>query len=241
MKDSIYGLRAKIGLIYPAPGWIMEPEFYLMAPEGVATYTTRIGLDACNVDGVTEIGNRSIEAAKLLAQAPVDVIALGCTSGSFVSGRGYDLELIKKMERESKGIPCTTTTTAVIEAFKLFNAKKLAVATPYIDEINARAQNFLEQNGLTVTNIKGLGLLTDAEIDSQSLETVYKLAKETDTKDADAVFIACTGLRSVPVLQALESALSKPVISAVQATFWHCLRIAGIKDKVKGFGRLLEL
>ncbi len=42
MKDFSYGARAKIGLIYPAQGWVMEPEFYAMSPEGVITCTTRV-------------------------------------------------------------------------------------------------------------------------------------------------------------------------------------------------------
>jgi len=242
MKDFFsYGGRAKIGLIYPAPGWVMEPEFYAMSPPGVATYTTRIHLHDVDVEGMAKFGNGSIEATQLLAEAPLDVIALGCTSGSFIKGSAYDREMIKRMEQVSGGIPCTTTSSAVITSLRSLKVKKVAVATPYVDEVNLRAQVFLEENGFTVTNLQGLGLLYDSEIDRQDLETVYNLAKETDTKDADVVAILCTGIRSMPILQALETDLGKPVISAVQATFWQCLRLAGVKEKIAGFGSLLEL
>jgi len=61
-----------------------------------------------------------------------------------------------------------------------------------------------------------------------------------NTKDAEAVLILCTGIRSVPILEALENDLGKPVISAIQATFWHCLRLTGIKAEIKGYGKLLS-
>ena len=204
MKDFSYGARAKIGLIYPAPGWVMEPEFYKMSPEGVITCTTRISLLETNTEQLSKIGEQAIEAAKLLSQAPVDVIALGCTSGSFIGGSEYDQELVQKMEQVSGGIPSVTTSGSVIAALKALNVKKIAVATPYIEEVNIKGKLFLEENGIQVVNITGLGLLYDLEIDSQSLETVYKLAKEVDTKDAEAVVILCTGIRSIPIIEHLE-------------------------------------
>ena len=240
MNDFSYGARAKIGLIYPAPGWVMEPEFYEMSPQGVITCTTRISLLETNTQHLSKLGDQAIEATKLLIEAPVDVVALGCTSGSFIGGSKYDKELITKMEQASGGTPCTTTSSAVIAALQAFNAKKISVATPYIDEVNIKGRAFLENNGFEVLKLKGLGFLYDSEIDSQNLETVYKLAKEVDTKDTDVIAILCTGIRSVPILDMLEKDLGKPVISAIQATFWHSLRLSGVKEKITGYGSLLE-
>lgn len=241
MKDFSYGARAKIGLIYPSPGWVMEPEFYAMSPEGVITSTTRISLLETNSEQLALLGDQSIEAARLLSQGPIDVIALGCTSGSFIGGSKYDNDLVKGMVESSGGIPSITTSGSVVAALKAFDVKKIAVATPYIEEVNERGKNYLEENGFEVTNMIGLNLLYDRQIDSQPYETVYKLAKDVDTEDAEAVVILCTGLRSIGVLEHLEKDLGKPVISAIQATFWHALRTSGVKDSVKGYGSLLEL
>lgn len=240
MNDFMYGGRAKIGLIYPATGWVMEPEFYAMSPEGVSTYTTRVSLKDVSAEELSKIGDSAVEASKLLAEAPMDVIALGCTSGSFVNGYDYDQNLIKRMTEITGGIPSTTTSTAVVAAFKALGVKKIAIATPYIDEVNIKAKEYFETCGFKVVKLKGLQLLYDTEIDNVDLEHVYKLAKEVNTADADAVAILCTGIRSVPVLKALETDLGKPVISAIQATFWHCLRMAGVKERITGFGSLLE-
>jgi maleate isomerase len=58
--------------------------------------------------------------------------------------------------------------------------------------------------------------------------------------DADAVFIRCTALSTVGAIEALEADLGKPVVSAIQATFWDALRLAGVADDCPGFGSLFR-
>lgn len=240
MKDFSYGARARIGLIYPAPGWVMEPEFNAMSPEGVITCTTRISLLETNEKYLSKIGEEALNAVDLLMQAPLDSIILGCTSGSFIGGNQYDLDLIGAMEKISNGVPATTTSRAVVEALNTLGVKKIAVATPYIEEVNVKCKKFLEECGFQVVNIKGLDLLYDKDIDNQSLESVYRFAKDTDTKDAEAVVILCTGLKSIPVIETLERDLNKPVISAIQASFWKCLRMCKVYENIEGYGSLFK-
>ncbi len=240
MREDLYGWRAKLGLVYPSPGWVMEPEFYAMSPKGVITLTTRVSFNTTTVEGLQQVGPQSIEAARLLADVPVDSLVLGCTSGSFVNGAAYNRELIAKMQEATGGIPCTTTAGAVVAALKSLGLNKVAVATPYEGEVNEKAQAFLAEEGIETTNLQGMGYIYDADIDSQSLDKVYRFAKKADTRDAQALVLLCTGLRTVPVLEALEADLGKPVISAIQASFWHCLRLAGVQEKTEGFGSLLK-
>ncbi|PAB59229.1 maleate cis-trans isomerase family protein [Anaeromicrobium sediminis] len=240
MNDFLYGARAKLGLIYPAPGWVMEPEFYEMSPEGVITLTTRMGSGPVDTEQLSTLGDKALKSLELLKEAPIDGVIFGCTSGSFVGGVEYDKELIRKLEEASGGLPCTTTSRSCVEALNVLNVKKVAVATPYTDEVNEKAKEFLEKSGIEVTKLKGLNFLYDSEINRADLETVYNLAREVDTEDAEAVLILCTGIRSVPILETLETDLDKPVISAIQATFWNALRMCGVNEKIKGFGSLLE-
>lgn len=71
--------------------------------------------------------------------------------------------------------------------------------------------------------------------------TVDALARSVDRPGADAVLISCTNLRTAGLLAPLEAALGKPVISANQASFWHGVRLAGCRDPVPHYGRLLEI
>lgn len=240
MDDFIYGSRAKIGLIYPAPGWTMEAEFNLMAPKGVATLATRIESGVIDVNTMNSISEKSIKAAKLLAEAPVDVIALGCTSASFVNGLEYERKLLHEMENETK-VKCITTSLSIINALKTMGINKVSVATPYIDEVNEKAKSYIKESGIDIVNFKGLGLTRDSETNSIDLESIYRLGKSVNNDECEAVLLLCTGIRSVPIIEMLETDLNKPVITAIQATFWNCLRLCNVNEKIKGFGSLFSV
>ena len=240
MDDFIYGSRAKIGLIYPASGWVMEPEFNLMAPKGVATLTTRVETGIVNVENMSTMSVNSMAAAKLLTEAPVDVLAFGCTSASFVNGREYEENLINNMELET-GVKSLSTSMSIIKALNYLNINKISLATPYIDEVNKKALNYVEENNIKIFKSKNLGLNLDRDIDRLDLEAVYDLIKSVDHSDSQAIVVFCTGVRTIPIIKMLETDLNKPIITAIQATFWNCLRTVGINEKLNDFGRLLSV
>ena len=114
----------------------------------------------------------------------------------------------------------------------------MSFLTPYIDEVTERGRRFFEQSGFSVANAVGMGIVEDHGIGNVPLERVYRFVRDNVAPDADGVFISCTNLRSVGAITALEADLGIPVVSAIQASFWDCLRIAGVRDQVNGFGRL---
>jgi maleate isomerase len=240
---DIYGWRARIGLIYMASSWVMEPEFQAMAPPGVTVHTTRITFTRATVEGVGQMaGSTEVErCTELLASAPLHAICFGGTSASFVHGRGWDVAMRERMAKVSNGIPVTTTSTASLAALRAVGATRVVFAGPYIPEVTERGRRFLEANGFAVPHAVGLGLTEDRALGSVPLEDVYRLARDADRPEADALFLSCTNFRTIGVIAALERDLGKPVVSAIQASFWQCLRLAGVADGVEGYGRLLEL
>ena len=116
----------------------------------------------------------------------------------------------------------------------------MALATPYIDEVHERAIRFLEENGHRVVKSDNLGIDTDHALAEVPLESVYDLVCAVDHADASAVFVSCKNFRSVGAIAALEVTLGKPVVSAVQASFWHSLALAGVAGARGGYGRLLS-
>jgi maleate isomerase len=208
----------------------------------VAIHTTRINLPKVTVEGIDEMmRNPELErAAGLLGSAPIDVMCFGGTSASFVHGTAYDQELIRKLKAWAPGPKITTASTASLEALAEVKAGPVALATPYVDGIQARAIRFLEENGHKVIRHRNLGIDKDRALAEVPLEEVYELVLSVDHPEASAVFISCTNFRSVGAIESLESALGKPVISAVQASFWHCLQIAGVKGAKPGYGSLFK-
>lgn len=240
----MYGWRAKIGVLIPSRNVVIEPEFYKMAPEGVSIHFARMMREKAET-GAEQIERlfaymESVErGVKELSTADVNFIIFGCTSGSFVGGKDYDKRIIEKIRNISE-IPATTATTAVVEAINELEVKRLIVATPYLDDINKKAKEFLEASapGVKVVNMRGLGLLQESGLLYPT--SSYILAKELDTPDADGCFISCTNFRTIDIIQKLENDLQKPVVTANQALMWAALKALKIRDPIKGYGQLLE-
>lgn len=235
----MYGWRARIGLIVPSSNTTMEEEFRRALPRGISLHVARVKLRRVNVGELREMENYVESAADRLADAGVDVIAYGCTTGSLVGGVGYDERIAGRIEGAS-GVRAVPTATAVVEALRYLGVERVSLATPYIQEVNKKEEEFLRGNGFHVVSIKGLGIEENVEIGKQVPETVYKLGKSADHPDAEGLFISCTNLRTFEVLGVLEKDLGKPVISSNSATLWAVLRELGVKETLEGLGSLLS-
>ncbi len=234
----MYGWRGKIGLLVPSLNTTMEHDFHRMAPDGVSVQVTRVPTEAeGTIEALEEMGRSARECAKLLAPARPQVVVFGCTSASFVNGAEWTANLERQVA-EVAGCPVISTAKAMTAALKHVGARRVAVLTPYVDATNQRLRTYLESAGLEVADLHGLSILdmySHADISSEELE---KAALGLDTSEADAVFIACTQLKSVDILARVEAKLGIPVISAVQSSLWAALNELG-NFSVPGFGSLL--
>lgn len=228
----------RLGLLVPSSNTTMEPEFYTMKPVGVTVHAARMRIRKVTPEGLAEM-ERELEGAALsLVDAKVDVIGYGCTSGSLIRGLGHDKEIVSKIE-ECTRTPAVTTSGAVVDAFKTLALNRISVATPYIDSINLLERRFLEGSGFRVLELKGLGIEDNPTIGGQRPNTILRLAREANRREAQGVFISCTNLPTIEVIPRLEKELGKPVVSSNTATLWSMLRKAGFKSLVRGYGRIL--
>ena len=240
----MYGWRAIIGVIDLATSATIRPEYFRVAPDGVVAISDRLVLprgettEAALLE-MTE-SNELEAAAERLAWARPQVITFACTTGSLVKGPGWDKVLRDRIETRT-GVQATTTSTAVLAAFEALGVRSLGIATPYIDELNRREREFFEAQGYRVVAIRGLGILDDREIGAQSPQTAYRLAREVDRADVECLFISCTNFPTIPIVATLERDTGKAVVTSNQATIWDSLRRAGVRERISGFGRLLEV
>ena len=236
------GDLCRIGLIYIASSVVMEEEMWAMSARGVSTHTARIRLPKVTVEGIEEMMSApELEtAARHAGAAPIDVLCFGGTSASFLHGTAYDKALIKKIENWVPGVKVTTASTATLAALAQVKAGKVALATPYVSEIHNRAIRFLSENGHEVVKSAHLNITADHDLAKVSLEQIYDHVKSVDHPEATAIFVSCTNLRAVGAIAVLEKELGKPVISANQSSFWHCLHLAGVKGAKAGYGCLFD-
>ena len=125
------------------------------------------------------------------------------------------------------------------DALRRLGVEKVSVAMPYIEEVARAAVKFVEDSGIKVLKAQWLNK-KGFDIAMVSPETLYHLALEVDKPESDALFISCTSLHTFGLIEKLENALGKPVVTSNQATIWNLLRLAGIKDKIEGYGQLLS-
>jgi maleate isomerase len=245
LKDKlIYGWRARIGVLVPSGILPMEPEFNRAAPEGVSCHYHRFkftgeGKKEQVVEDLKAAIDYIADASELITHVRPSVVVMGGTGVSFIGVYGYDQLLIEKMRERNGDLPTTTTSSSVIAAFGKMGIKKVSIALPYLEDVAKSAIKFVADNGAEVLRAKWLNK-TGFDIALVTGEEICRLAREVDDHESDALFISCTALHTFNIIDKLERELKKPVITSNQATIWNALRMAGINDKIRGFGRLLS-
>ncbi|MBW2311238.1 MAG: maleate cis-trans isomerase [Deltaproteobacteria bacterium] len=225
-------------MLYPSAG-ISEREVQRILPEKVSLHITRIPMSDPTYDSLLRMADSVEESSKLLADARVDIIAFNCTVGSLLKGRGYDQEIIERVN-QATGLPATTTTTAVMAGLRALDIKALILVSPYTESVHQKEKGFLESEDFRLIHDQWLSLadcVQQYEIDPFRW---YEVTRALKDPRSDGYFISCGGIRVVDIIQELEAHLKKPVITSNQALVWHCLRMLGLAEPIEGFGRLLK-
>ena len=241
--------RARIGLLVPGGDVGPESEFSAMVPAGVACNASRFhfpSTDHAKVEG--QIGIPPVEyvaapgplddAVKMVANAPVNIIALAFSSTSYV---GDDTQLVERLQPLANGKPVVTTGHAICLALKALGASKVMLVEPpwFPADLTTRARAWIEANGFTVTKAEAAGLPTgQANIHPGH---VYQWIGDNVSPDTEAVVITGNGFRTSGVVGALETDLKIPVMSANSVLLWHVLRILGLPtNEVTEYGQVFQ-
>jgi maleate isomerase len=231
--------RAKIGFVLLATEQTIEDDMFQLRPEGVGVHFARAAIpDSITVESLTRhAGDLARAAETILPDGSLDVICYACTSGSLVIG---EENVFAELRKGAPKAEPTSIITAVLNALRTLGATRVAVATPYLDEINQQEADYMAAAGFEITNIQGLNLEKDSDMIRVRPEFLAEFAASVDTPDADALFISCGALRSLDIIEALEQKVGKPIICSNQAMMWDVLRRAGINDRIESYGSLLR-
>jgi len=221
--------QAGIGVVVPYD-FALDRELWRWLPDDVSLHFTRMP-DApmpATLEMAVHISDPETAAQSVVDVSAVSplVMAYACTSGSFVGGPLAERALVAAM-MGAGALAALTTSGALLEALRHLEITRIATATPYTADLTVGLTAFLGESGIEVTAASGLGLISD--IWTVPHEVTMQLVRETDTADADAVFISCTNMPTYDVIAALEAELHKPVLTANQVTMWHALSLIGRK------------
>jgi maleate isomerase len=237
--DAGIASRAAIGLLVLASDQTMEHEFrQLIRLSGVAVYAARLfNENDITPETLCAMRDRITPATELvLPSMHLDVVAFGCTSASMALG---EEEIFRQIRRARPDVACTTPVTAAFAAFKALGARRIGVLTPYAPEVNEVVRTYLEANGVEVAAFATFDKRDDREAARISTGSIAAgIGTLTRSTTLDAVFVSCTSLRLAECVASIESEVGIPVTSSDHALAWHCLRLAGVRDKVPNAGKL---
>ncbi len=231
--------KAKLGFVLLATEQTVQDDMIRICPAGVGVHFTRVPIpDDITNETLAAIAPSLTDASRLfLPDGTLDVVSYACTSGSLVLGQERVEELLRAGNPNAQP---SSIIAAVVRALQAIGARRLIVATPYLDEINTAERDYLIDRGFEILDIQGLNLAKDSDMVRVAPAFLADWAAALDRPDADAIFISCGALRSVDIIEDLEARLGKSVITSNQALAWDALRLAGVEDRIDGYGRLLK-
>ena len=261
LQNDNWGSRARIGMFIVGSEAVPEAEWWAMLPPDVSVHAARITASAPwaawreNRAGV-DLAEDLARGCRQFASMRLSAVVIGHSSSSFVGGKGWDEAVVESLSGTLD--PEVTVTTNGLDTMAALRAS--GVRRPYLivppwfnDKTAAAGVRYYEDQGfepaghlryvpgpewrdLPPGDLYGHGMGF-----AQEVEPLHEQIKAGCPTDADGVLIAGTGFRCVAILDALERDLNRPVLSANQASLWHCLRLAGVRAGVPGYGNLLRL
>jgi maleate isomerase len=229
----------RFGLLTPSSNTTQEPEFSAALPPGVSLHTARVTYrDITPEEQMRCVLELEIESRKL-ADAEVDVIVFAATSPTVAKGKGYDRELIKRME-DASGRPATTAATAFVEALERLGVCRIAIGAPWSKVMDAPMVAFMQANGFEVVHSEVMGMVASIELGRVDPDSAYQLARRTDRPEAEAIIMPGGNWSSMTIVERAERDLGKPVLANNAVSLWAGLRLLKHTDSITGYGVLLR-
>jgi len=230
----------RIGVVVPATDQVSEVAFAeMLHGQEVSMVVSRVAFQNPVVMATLSrmVDDLTRATTLLLPDGQIDVVAFSCTSGTVAGG----VEAVARAIHAARpGVPFTTPITAAVAAFRRLGARRIAVLTPYVDEVNEAIRAFLTASGLDVVEFGSFHLRTEQEIARVPPEAIVAAGRSITDPDAEALFISCTGLQGHAAIARLEALTGKPVVTSNQAQVWEALSLLEYGRPVHGYGRLLE-
>ncbi len=232
----------RIGMLTPSSNTVLEPVTMRMLAQldkDVSVHFSRLRVTSIS----PETASRKqfdlapiLEAARLLADARVDVIVWNGTSGGW-EGLDADREMVRAITSDTS-IPATTGTLATIDAFIELGVGRYGLVVPYMDEITNAIKSTFADAGLDCVGSTNERVSVNWDFSQIGPELIADRARQVARSRPDGIAIFCTNLCGAPVVEALERELQIPIVDSVVVCLWAALRTLGRRLEVSGFGRL---
>lgn len=233
----MFGWRARIGYLCPSVFEMIAYDFYRIAPPGVGMIGVTCMIDGWRADAYQSGLERIDECARELGRRNCDFIIHAGVPLVVSQGPGYEREVIGRIERVAN-TPATTSIVAGMEALQALSVRRVGLVNPYPPELNDAVVAFLNSHGFEVAAVVGLGA-DFTRIGDVSEARVYAAAKEAAKKKIDGLYLPCPQFPALDVIETIETDLGIPAVGHLTSELWKAFRTLGIRQPIRGFGKLL--
>ena len=233
-------LNPKVGLIALATDFRIEKDFInVIKDQDIDFFVNRIHCyTPLTSENLIKMSNTVTEISEdILPNEKIDCVVYGCTSGTIAAG--YDT-IKKKVNLAKPEAKVTTPSTAAINALRKMNIKNISIFTPYSKALNDDVVKYFENQNFKITSNAYFDITNDLDIGKVDEDYLYKTLLEMDLGNADCLFISCTALPALSIIEKLEKKLNKVVLSSNQVLIWDTLQSIGKKSSIDGFGKLFK-
>lgn len=208
---------ARIGLIVPSSNTVMEPDFHRHFQNAAVVSTTRIFLEQVTREAEFRMLEEDLpRAVRLIKTTAPDTIVFGCTSAGSLDGLAHDAR-IGQMIEDQTGAKAVTVLQAVLSQMRIVRPRKIAVFTPYQDDLTNSVARCMVEAGYEVVKAAGMGLRENLDIGRITpAEIVSFVESSLAATAADCLFLSCTNWRALEAMEPLGR-LGLPIVTSNQA------------------------
>lgn len=235
----MFGSRKRIGYIAPTVIEVVAYEFYRFAPDGVGLTGVTCSIDDWRPEEFEKGLAQVADAATYLGSRGVDFIIHGGGPLVVARGPGYEDMIVRDVEAAAK-VKATTSIRAGMEALRHIGARRIAIASPYPKRHNDALTSHMTANGFEIVRAEGLDL-PFKEMQNLPPADIRKFVGKVvaAAPGCDAVYLPCPQWQAAQVVDEVERDTGKQVVAYTHACFFVAFRAMGLRDTIRGHGRLL--
>mgnify|MGYP001424382476 FL=1 len=230
----------RVGLIALASDFMIERDFInVIKDRDIDLFINRIECyNPLTKENLIKMSDKVTEVTKdILPDQDIDCIVYGCTSGTIAAG--YN-SIEQKVKAAKPMADVTTPSTAAIKALKKMKISKISIFTPYSKKLNDEVLKYFKREGFEITSNSYFDIEADYDIGKVDQNYLFDVLSNIDLKGAEALFVSCTALPVLPIINKLENKLNTTVLSSNQALIWDTLVKINKNNSVEGFGKLFH-
>ena len=230
----------RIGLITLASDFRIEKDFNdIIYGKDIDLYSNRISCyNPLTNETLKKMADDIPEVTKnILPDQKLDCVAYGCTSGTIAAGYQSIYEKVNLAKPNTK---VTTPITSAINALKTLKINKVSIFTPYTDEINQSVISYFKDEKIEISELSYFDIASDLDIGKVDPQHLFDVLVKQDLSKSDALFVSCTALPVLSIIDEIEKKLGKVILSSNQTLIWDTLKQVNNQNKVDGYGVLFN-